>query len=130
MTSKGGRVFLTALLVAGAIRGALTIRRYARYGVVGDSMAPTLLPGDFLVVDLRVASTHPGDIVLAVDPREPGRVIVKRVASLDGDTVTLRGDNPAASTDSRHFGPVPASQVTGRVVLCYWPWPRRRVFRR
>ena len=31
--------------------------------------------------------------------------------------VWLQGDNPANSTDSRHYGPVPLALVQGRVVL-------------
>jgi signal peptidase I len=37
-----------------------------------------------------------------------------------GDVFVL-GDNRANSTDSRSFGPVPASRITGRVVLRVWP---------
>jgi signal peptidase I len=33
----------------------------------------------------------------------------------------LMGDNRANSLDSRSFGPIPASQLVGRVVLRYWP---------
>ena len=48
------------------------------------------------------------------------RELVKRVAALDGGALTILGDNPA-STDSRTFGPVPASSVRWRVVFRYWP---------
>ena len=69
--------------------------------VRGRSMAPTLLSGDRLLV----ARLRPrvGDVVLATDPRDRGRELVKRVAGIDGFGVTLRGDNPAASTDARTF---------------------------
>jgi hypothetical protein len=40
--------------------------------------------------------------------------------------LTVRGDNPSASTDSRDFGPVPAASVRGRVVYRYAPPHRRR----
>ena len=32
--------------------------------------------------------------------------MIKRVARIDASGVHLRGDNPAASTDARAFGPV------------------------
>jgi hypothetical protein len=35
--------------------------------------------------------------------------------------VTVVGDNPDASTDSRVFGPVPRGAVVGRVVYRYGP---------
>ena len=66
--------------------------------VRGRSMAPTLLPGDRLLV-VR-AGPRPGAIVLALDPREPRRELVKRVASIDPDEIALRGDNSSVSTDT------------------------------
>jgi type IV secretory pathway protease TraF len=32
----------------------------------------------------------------------------------------VRGDNPDASLDSRHLGPIPAEDLLGRVVWRYW----------
>jgi type IV secretory pathway protease TraF len=53
-----------------------------------------------------------------------GRLLVKRVAATDGETVTVHGDNAAHSTDSRHIGPLPRSAVRGRVVYRYAPSAR------
>ncbi len=33
----------------------------------------------------------------------------------------VMGDNRTASQDSRYFGPIPASSVTGRASMIYWP---------
>jgi signal peptidase I len=41
--------------------------------------------------------------------------------TLGPDQYFLMGDNRSNSLDSRMFGPIPASQVVGRVVLRYWP---------
>ena len=90
--------------------------------VRGRSMAPTLLPGDRLLA-LR-APPRPGDVVLAPDPRQPGRELVKRVSAVDARGVHLRGDNPAASTDAREFGAVSPDMVQWRPVLRYWPLER------
>ena len=85
-------------------------------------MEPTLAPGDrVLVLRLRV---RPGDVVALRDPRDGARTILKRVAAVDGDELTVLGDNAAASTDSRTFGPVPRSSVLGRVVYRYAPTAR------
>ncbi len=37
------------------------------------------------------------------------------------DELFVLGDNPALSTDSRAFGPVPADLIVGRVWLRCWP---------
>jgi signal peptidase I len=44
--------------------------------------------------------------------------------SLGPDDYFLLGDNSAASTDSRRFGPVKAAQILGRPVAVVWPRPR------
>lgn len=41
----------------------------------------------------------------------------------------LSGDNPAASYDSRHYGPVPIENIAGKVLL-YIPNPAGVLFRR
>lgn len=113
-----------------AVLAALGIarRRYRRWEVSGRSMAPALEPGDWLIVE-RVSRggrrARPGDIVLARDPREPARTLVKRLVRIaDGGGAWLEGDNPAESTDSRHFGPVGLDEVFGRVRWRYWPLRR------
>ena len=88
--------------------------------VRGRSMAPTLLPGDRLLV-ARLGRPRPADIVLAADPRAARREMIKRIARIDGSGIHLRGDNPAASTDARAFGPVPLAAVEWRALLRYWP---------
>ena len=90
--------------------------------VRGRSMAPTLLPGDRLLVARLRARV--GDIVLAHDPREPRRELIKRVTAIGEEGVVLRGDNAAASTDARTFGALPAEAAAWRVVGRYWPADR------
>jgi len=112
---------------------------FLRLQVAGESMVPTLLPGDRVLVlrglgPLRPA-IHVGDLVALVDPRAPGprgsggvpreRLMVKRVAGCDSSRVVVRGDNEAASTDSRHFGPVDSGAIRGRVIYRYHPEGRR-----
>ena len=94
--------------------------------VRGGSMAPALLPGDRLLVESRSYLSRPprqGEVVLAADPREPDRELIKRVASVDETAASaeLRGDAPQSSTDSRAFGAVPLSEIRWRAVFRYWP---------
>lgn len=101
-------------------------------------MRPTLDIGDLIVVlPGTVVQPRIGSVVVVRDPREPARETVKRVvagagepADLGGDVrivpvghLAVRGDAAAASTDSRHYGPVRADLVTGRVVGRVWPRP-------
>jgi len=104
-------------------------------------MAPTLVPGDCLYVDpAAYRSRHPrrGEIVVVRDPTLPSRHLVKRVGFVpDGprppddtavppQSVYLLGDDPAASRDSREFGPVPEALLVGRAYECYRPLEHRR----
>jgi len=118
-------VFRSALIAAGVTAGYRTGRRYRRFAISGHSMQPALLPGDWVLVDqfaYRSRLPKRGHIVVARDPREPARHIVKRVSAVDlHGQVRIEGDNAEESTDSRHFGPVPASLLLGRVRWRYWP---------
>lgn len=91
--------------------------------VDGASMAPTLLPGERLLVEawtFRGRGPRAGELVVAADPRAAERELVKRVASVTGGQVALRGD-AMASTDSRIFGSVAVEEVRWRVAFRYWP---------
>lgn len=87
-------------------------------------MLPALEPGDRLLVR-RTARVHEGALVVVADPRRRSRWMVKRADAVapDGAVVVL-GDDPAASTDSRALGPLPASAVIGRPVYRYAPRTR------
>jgi nickel-type superoxide dismutase maturation protease len=107
------------------VAAGLLLRRWVDIVEVrGHSMAPALLPGDRLVAvrNLRAGRMpRAGDIVLALDPRDAFRELVKRVASVDPTGIELRGDNPRHSADSVAFGRLPANAVRWRVIGRYWP---------
>ncbi|MFI5262429.1 MAG: nickel-type superoxide dismutase maturation protease [Candidatus Limnocylindrales bacterium] len=113
--------------VAAAVRLAARSWRH-RVAVEGGSMMPGLAPGDWVLVDPAAYRRHrpqPGHVVVLPDPREPRRVLVKRVTQVLGDgRLEVRGDAPAASTDSRTFGPVAETTVEGRAWARYWPLAR------
>jgi nickel-type superoxide dismutase maturation protease len=112
--------------------------RPSRVAIEGPSMAPTLLPGDqVLVVTPRFYRT--GDVVVVEHPGRPGYEMVKRLRGLPGDRIGERilapdeywieGDFDQASTDSRQFGPVTGAELKARVVVIYLPTDRRSVVR-
>ena len=91
-------------------------------------MLPTLRPGDWLLVDpdaYRDGAVSIDDLVLVRDPRQPERLLVKRIVSVDPDgRLHVAGDAPDASTDSRTFGALDPATVEGRPWLRYWPLRR------
>lgn len=103
---------------------AAVAARVRRFEVSGQSMRPTLEPGDRLLL-LRTRRVGEGDVVVVPDPREGGRLVVKRVVGTSVSDVIVRGDNPDASTDSRTFGPVARAGIHGRVCYRYFPATRR-----
>jgi nickel-type superoxide dismutase maturation protease len=126
-------LFLVLGALVGVTAGTLLSRRaFDVVEVHGVSMAPTLRPGDRLIVEAlsyRSRLPRPGEIVLANDPRVPSRELVKRVGSVDAQagTAQLVGDATEASTDSRTFGPIPLAALRWRVAVRYWPPARAAI---
>lgn len=89
--------------------------------VRGRSMLPTLRPDDRLIVVRGLRPVRVGDVVLALDPRDAARELVKRVAAIGPEGVTLHGDNPSLSSDGRTFGALPAAAIRWRAVARCWP---------
>lgn len=123
---------IVGVLLALVLAARFAPIRLGRLIVVGASMEPSLLEGDRLLVVRGMPALlrlQPGTVVLARSPAAPDLDVIKRIAGTireRGRTAyVLLGDNPAASTDSRRFGPVPATAITGRVLCRYWPDARR-----
>ena len=86
-------------------------------------MAPALSPGERVLVNKAaywLGRPRPGDLVVVRDPRQPERLLIKRIGeSANGDGWLVLGDNPVASTDSRAFGPVRREDIVGKVWFRY-----------
>jgi len=114
-----------ALAPARTAAGRVSRSWASRVAVAGRSMEPALEDGDWVLVDpdsYAARLPRPGELILAPDPRESGRVLIKRVAEVSPDgRLTVLGDAPDASTDSRAFGAIDATDVRGRPWFRYWP---------
>jgi nickel-type superoxide dismutase maturation protease len=89
-------------------------RSRRRVQINGLSMSPALNDGDQVFV--RPCSTaFPGDIVLCRHPYRTNVQIIKRVETATEDGLTLVGDNPEYSTDSKAFGCLPWIHFIGVV---------------
>jgi phage repressor protein C with HTH and peptisase S24 domain len=86
--------------------------------VLGDSMAPTLLEGETVVID-ESAKTVAVDGIYVLEVM--GRRVVKRVQRMMDGTITLISDNPAYQREQLDQSLTRRVQVIGRVV-----WPRLR----
>ena len=125
-------VVLGALLVA--------VCRPSRVRVDGPSMGPALRDGDRLLVcrGWAAALARPGEVVVVARPG--GGEAVKRLAAAPGDVadvpggpvrlapgeIAVAGDDPAWSTDSRRWGPLPVGALRGRALGVYHPPERVR----
>ena len=81
-------------------------------------MDPTLPAGTELLVNRAAYKSSPpqiGDIVVVRHPQQSSLKVIKRIAQVDETTVTILGDNPTESTDSRHYGAISRSLILGKV---------------
>ncbi|MCC0175745.1 nickel-type superoxide dismutase maturation protease [Waterburya agarophytonicola K14] len=97
----------------------LLIRRRRRLKVVGESMLPFLKPGEEILINpYAYCKSQPqiNDVVVLNHPRDQKITIVKRITNIaiDGNYF-LKGDNPAASKDSRHWGTVRQRAILAKV---------------
>ncbi|NP_001132125.1 hypothetical protein Zm00014a_005358 [Zea mays] len=107
-----------------------------------EAMAPIVSPTGGAVLVRKLANLSPtevfvGDVVLLKDPEKSGNFVIRRLAALEGyemvsndekdepfvlekDQCWVLADNlvlkPKEARDSRLFGPVPMTDILGRVI--------------
>jgi len=89
----------------------LIIRR-----IVGQSMFPALSPNRLILASGFFRRINKGDVVVF---EHQGLDKIKRVTALRGSQLYVLGDNTTASSDSRIFGWIEATDVKAKVI-----WPR------
>ena len=81
-------------------------------------MVPTLMPGDRVLIRL-LSDDAPlpaiDALVVAWHPIKANTRMIKRLAGCSQGHLFVRGDNPAKSTDSRHFGALERRHLIGVV---------------
>lgn len=80
--------------------------------VIGSSMLPCLSAGDIVIA--RTRAPRVGDVVIA---RQNGQEVIKRVRSITDSGYDLRGDNSAASSDSRVYGLAHKNDILAVMIL-------------
>lgn len=76
--------------------------RSYRFKVTSQAMAPTLLPGDHVIVDqaaYRTARPRRGDVVLFRFPDHQGPMLIYRVIGVPGDQVQVRDQRVSVNGD-------------------------------
>ncbi|AUX48108.1 hypothetical protein SOCE26_096380 [Sorangium cellulosum] len=90
-----------SLVVGVALRAlVLDVWRVPDDPMLGASIAPSLAPGDVVVVLTRGTSSF-GDLVRCPDPESPDSHIVGRIAGVSGDTVEV--DGSALTVNGRRY---------------------------
>lgn len=107
------------------------------YKIVGDSMAPTVLRGDYVLAKKLTYRSHTvkaGDIVIAVYPDDRSKVLIRKIESMPGEEFTekdgsimtvphgavmVRGTGSNA-VDSLTFGPLDMRDIVGKVTHIYF----------
>ena len=120
--------FSTASFIAFAYYSA-AITGYRIYHIPSMSMAPNLLPGDYVLVDLwhyKKQLAKKGDIVVFPHPLKK-HIYIKRIAKVPNDfflnkrltekTYAVLGDNIDNSQDSRMFGAINHENLIGKASL-------------
>lgn len=89
-TQWSRRESVLAVATAGILVFLLQAFAVGAFTVSSASMSPTLLPGDFVLVNRLAYRLHPprrGDIIVFRFPQADGREFAKRVVGLPGDVV-------------------------------------------
>ena len=84
----------------------------------GQSMTPSVVDGQSVVVNklaFKIKQPQIGDVVVVQHPHS-NKMLLKRITNAQNNAYFVEGDNPAHSTDSKHFGTLSKKQIIGKVI--------------
>lgn len=89
--------------VAGILAGFIICRiAFLTFSMPDASMEPGLNENDIIFI-LRHATPKAGDIILFTSPAETGRVLIRRIAAVEGDTVEIRDKTFRVNNNPYHY---------------------------
>jgi signal peptidase I len=93
--STSGRVFWIGVMLGMAVLViALPVavrHRFEGVWIPSTSMAPTLLVGDYVLMDKAAHWRSRGDLVVFTDPGDASETLVKRIVGLAGEEIVVQG---------------------------------------
>lgn len=98
------------------------MRLFSIVKVEGESMAPTLIPGDALYVrwfsrkGAKASAVKVGEIVILEREEQPGVFYIKRIEKIAAEGVWFKSENPKG-TDSTTWGWVPPSAIKAKYLF-------------
>jgi signal peptidase I len=125
-TSRRSRLVTGLVLAAGvavlAVGIAFRVADFHVQTVLSGSMRPTVSPGDLAITQgVPMSSLRVGDVIVFTPPTETQSVI-HRIASLDGNVITTKGDANSVA-DPWSLTSQGAAQYRLVFVVPYLGWP-------
>lgn len=116
-------------------RGDIVVFRYPRNPQEYFIKRVIALPGERIQIkngDVYIYEEESDDPILLSEPYLAEGIktygLNEEIINLDNNEYYVLGDNRNSSKDSRSFGPVDKSFITGRVMLRGWPFNRINLF--
>lgn len=106
--NSSGRI-VRALLLVGALALVIALplavrSRFEGVWIPSASMAPTLLVGDYVLMDKAAHWPARGDLVVFTDPAEAELLLVKRIVGVGGEEIVVDGHDVYINCQPRRDG--------------------------
>jgi signal peptidase I len=98
-------------IVALVVALPLAVRhRFEGVWIPSTSMAPTLLVGDYVLIDKGAHWRARGDLVVFTDPSDANETLVKRIVGLGGEEIVIQGPDVYINCEPRADGCRPVAE--------------------